>query len=151
MLYIYIIISVLVILVAFRCLRSRYNGVIPVFMLSFFISSILTAITCTVIYYNSDKVSKIDKTNDIAHINISENRFVCGNVSYSFNSFLEKGIHKNGNYKTTRLIVSEYYKDCEFISETSLLPVYSSDSVIYDFYLNKNDYAVFETYKNNVN
>lgn len=151
MLYIYVIIAIIVIAVSFRCLKNTFEGIIPLLCFSFLVSAIMTSIICTVIFFQCDgslfeKKELYGKT-----IVMKGDKFIekaDSSRTHTFDNVIKYGYDLSDKKESLMIRKNSWYENsivntlCLFNPGT----VSKTDTL---FHLNKKDYEILESYKNN--
>lgn len=152
---IYLIISLVLIGITVKCLKSKFNlGLIPVCIICFFLSSIISTIWYTVDFWRGEKTEKIEVHIDNGEFKIAD-KFTSSGKNLIFIG--ENG--KSRNLIDTIKVVEDsitFLKTINYkiIHKTDILTpwniVFSNKDDEKELHLNHNDYGVYKTYKDSL-
>lgn len=152
MIYIYICVTVLVMLIAGRCLRNKYDSLYPVALMSSIVAAFVILIVQQ-LYFNFDSKNTVYKTEkftyDITVVKKGKGFCYSDGDYYTFSDPSEHYRFYATNAKKSYRVRTEYNHDNSVSSSGTLISTNVLDSAVVEFYLTKKDYELYQSYKNN--
>lgn len=152
---IYLIISLVLIGITVGCLKSKFNlSLIPVCVMCFLLSSILSTIWYTVEFWKGEKIEKVEVDVDKGKLKITD-KFLFGR-KLKFKEEDRGGIY---DLEDTIKVVKDsvtFLKTINYqiVHKTDILMPgdisFSKKNVEKELHLNPEDYGVYETYKDSL-
>lgn len=156
--FLYIFLGILLVftVLSYGCLRNKLGGFIPVLASSCIASGIITAIICTVWYVNSDDTVTETVSNSyvLTHSSYGSQETLSANrLHFKLDTLAKYGnYYRNGKWKNSVYVETVSRKVNKKLSELTFVDFNTCREVVSQkLYLNKKDYEILETYKNNAN
>lgn len=150
LIYIYLIVTFITIVVGSRCLRNKFEGIIPVCTVSCLISSIITCLISIIMFFamqGSLETVKTIKSRRVLEIDYKKNKLKFKDYpSMNFSSIDE--IHLTNISRPVLVTTTEYKKNNIFSSKYFFEPE-TFHMHHYTLNVNSKDYELLKSYKDN--